>query len=106
MAKIEPIPCPRCFGSVSVNASGGGRGTNDLTHYSADCGTCGMLVDHLTVTPAGATVPYVITIAGRARTLRQRQSPRSPSAVAIQSTMVPLHVFPRPRQSYLSHHVR
>lgn len=47
MAKVEPVVCPRCTGPVDVLPSGGGRGTRDLTHYSADCGHCGMLIDHL-----------------------------------------------------------
>jgi len=50
VAKVESVPCPQCSGNVSVNVSGGGRGTNDLTHYSADCDQCGMLVDHLSGT--------------------------------------------------------
>lgn len=45
-----PVACPKCSGHVHVAPSAGGRGTNDLTSYSADCDRCGMLVDHLSDT--------------------------------------------------------
>jgi hypothetical protein len=50
MSKPAPIACPKCHGQVSINPSSGGRGTNDLTSYRADCETCGMLLDHLSDT--------------------------------------------------------
>lgn len=50
MSKPIPVACPKCGGPVHVAPSAGGRGTNDLTSYSADCDRCGMLVDHLSDT--------------------------------------------------------
>jgi hypothetical protein len=47
MSKPIPVACPKCGAAVHVAASAGGRGTNDLTSYSADCDECGMLIDHL-----------------------------------------------------------
>jgi hypothetical protein len=48
--KPTPAACPKCGGQVDVGASGGGRGTGDLTSYRADCAKCGTLVDHLSDT--------------------------------------------------------
>lgn len=50
MSKPVPVACPKCRGQVTIHTSSGGRGTNDLTSYCADCENCGMLIDHLSDT--------------------------------------------------------
>lgn len=46
MAKVEPVPCPRCGSRVEIHQSYGGRGCGDLTTYAAECDGCGMRQDH------------------------------------------------------------
>lgn len=51
MSKPIAVACPKCGGGpVDINVSAGGRGTGDLTSYSADCAKCGLLIDHLSDT--------------------------------------------------------
>lgn len=50
MAKVEPVPCPKCSSAVEVHPQDGGRGTGDLTSYYAECTNCGWLVGHLSST--------------------------------------------------------
>jgi len=50
MSKPIPAACRKCSSQVQISPSARGRGTNDLTSYSAACDQCGLLVDHLSDT--------------------------------------------------------
>lgn len=45
MSKPAQEPCPNCGKEVLIAQSYGGRGTGEMTVYSARC-TCGLLEDH------------------------------------------------------------
>lgn len=45
MSKTTQEPCPNCGKEVLIAPSYGGRGTGEMTVYSARCG-CGLMEDH------------------------------------------------------------